>query len=347
MRCAAPKLVPLLLAAALGAQSGAKFASNRSSEPLAAEFSLDKAVVFMDDAARMWNTKQGCVTCHTNGLYLIARATNGGSNPAPTYRETRKLASSYLKDYVSRGKSQKGQRGAVEGLVATASFLAISDMATQRRLSASTKAGLDHIWGLQSEGGAWSKWLKCRWPPYEVDDHFGVTLAAIALGKTPPSYRRRKVTRVAEQRLRSYMNAHPPANLHHKGMMLWVAANLEDVVEPEQRDRWIGELREHQRGDGGWRLADLGDDRWRRPKDDASKLPSDAYATGFAVFVLRQAGVAATDVALQRGLEWLRERQRASGRWFVRSPRRDGKHYISHAATQFAVMAFMSCSQER
>jgi squalene-hopene/tetraprenyl-beta-curcumene cyclase len=346
MRCEAPGIVALLLAAALGAQSEVKFAANRSSEPLAAAFSLDKAVAFMDDAARTWNTTRGCVTCHTNGLYLIARASKADFTRAAAYRETRKLASSYLKDYVSGGKSQKGQRGAVEGLVATASFLAISDMATQRRLSATTREGLDYIWGLQSEEGAWSEWLKCRWPPYEVDDHFGATLAAVALGKTPSSYRRRKTTRAAEQKLRSYLGAHPPANLHHKGMMLWVAANLEDVVAPKQRDRWVRELREHQRDDGGWRLSDLGDDQWRRPKDEAAQLPSDAYATGFAVFALRQGGVAADDEALQRGLHWLRGQQRASGRWFVRSPRRDGKHYISHAATQFAVMAFASCGVE-
>ena len=33
-------------------------------------------------------------------------------------------------------------------------------------------------------------------------------------------------------------------------------------------------------------------------------------------------------------------------RWFVRSPKRDGKHYISHAATQFAILAFTSCGEE-
>ncbi|MEC8652486.1 MAG: hypothetical protein VXY92_07970 [Planctomycetota bacterium] len=346
MKCEALAIVALLLAVALGAQSETRIAANSSEEPFAAAFSLDKAVAFMDDAAISWSAKRGCVTCHTNGLYLIARSTTADFRRAAAFRETRKFASSYLKDYVSGGKSRRGRRGAVEGLVATASFLAISDMAINRRLSAATREGLDYIWKMQSEEGAWSEWLKCRWPPYEVDDHFGATLSAVALGKTPSSYRRRKTTRAAEQKLRSYLGAHPPANLHHKGMMLWVAANLEDVVTPEQRDRWIRELREHQRDDGGWRLSDLGDDQWRRPDDEASQLPSDAYATGFAVFALRQGGVTATDAAIQRGLLWLRGQQRESGRWFVRSPRRDGKHYISHAATQFAVMAFVSCGAE-
>ena len=332
-----------MLAAMACAQSATKLAANLASEPTAERFSLDRAVAFMDDAAQMWNAKYGCVTCHTNGLFLVARASI--STRARPYRETRALAAAYLRDYVSEGKQPKGQRGAIEGLVTTASVLAISDMATTRRLSASTKDALDFIWEQQDPEGSWSGWLKCRWPPYEIDDHFGVTLAAMALGRTPTSYRRLARVREAERRLRRYLAANPPEHLHHKGMMLWLATSLDDVVTREERRSWISELRERQQQDGGWRLADLGDERWRRPQDSVQELPSDAYATGFSVFALRQGGVPANDPAVQRGLRWLRSQQRRSGRWFVRSPRRDGKHYISHAATQFAVMAFDACGE--
>ena len=254
-------------------------------------------------------------------------------------------ASDYLKEYVSEGKKPKGQRGAVEGIVATTSFLTISDMATRRRLSPTTKKSLDYVWQQQDEDGSWHKWLKCRWPPYEIDDHFGVTLAGLALSRTPSSYRRTKIAKRAEARLRSYLSDNPPANLHQKGMMLWLAASLEDVVDSKQRQAWVKEARGLQREDGGWRLIDLGDSQWKRPKDAEADLPSDAYATGFVIFALRQAGQAPDDPAMQRGLDWLRAHQRQSGRWFVRSPRRDGKHFISHAATQFAVMALLACDE--
>ncbi len=56
-----------------GGKEEPKLAPNRPDEPLAHEFSLTKAVAFMDAASRMWNSKYGCVTCHTNGLYLAAR----------------------------------------------------------------------------------------------------------------------------------------------------------------------------------------------------------------------------------------------------------------------------------
>ena len=101
-----------------------------------------------------------------------------------------------------------------------------------------------------------------------------------------------------------------------------------------------------QREDGGWRLVDLGAGEWKREKDDTKQLPSDGYATGFTVFVLRHAGLPAADKRIGKGLAWLRANQRASGRWFVRSPKRDGKHFISHAATNFAVMAFLACEEQ-
>jgi hypothetical protein len=73
--------------------------------------------------------------------------------------------------------------------------------------------------------------------------------------------------------------------------------------------------------------------------DRTSSPPSEAYPTAFAVYVLQQTGALADDAAVHEGVLWLREHQREGGDWFTRSPRRDGKHYISRAATAFALMA--------
>jgi len=120
---------------------------------------------------------------------------------------------------------------------------------------------------------------------------------------------------------------------------------LKGVVDADTRSRWTTELMAMQRKDGGWRLADLGGGTWKRPKDVLADLPSDAYATAFAVLILRKADVPADDERIVRGLHWLRQDQRVSGRWYVRSPKRDGKHFISHAATMFGLMAFRACGE--
>ena len=71
--------------------------------------------------------------------------------------------------------------------------------------------------------------------------------------------------------------------------------------------------------------------------------PGDGYGTGLVVFVLREAGVPASDAALQRGKRWLASNQRESGRWFTRSPNGVEQNYLSDTATAFAVMALKAC----
>src|SRR5262249_45556106 len=134
-----------------------------------------------------------------------------------------------------------------------------------------------------------------------------------------------------------------PPDLHHATMLLWASTRLDGLMSSERRAATIERLRSLQRPDGGWNLPSLG--AWKRrdgtPNDPGS--PSDGYATGLAVFVLRRAGVPATDPAIRHGVDWLLSHQRASGRWFTRSVSTDKFHYITHAGTAFAVLALEAC----
>src|SRR5205807_911467 len=76
-----------------------------------------------------------------------------------------------------------------------------------------------------------------------------------------------------------------------------------------------------------------------------TSLASDGYATGFAVYVARQAGVPAADPALRRGVDWLKRHQRASGRWFTPSQAWHTQHRIANAGTAFAVLALHACGE--
>ena len=74
-------------------------------------------------------------------------------------------------------------------------------------------------------------------------------------------------------------------------------------------------------------------------------LASDGYATGFAIYVARQAGVPADDKRLQRGIAWLRAQQRVSGRWFTPSLGFHRQHLIANAGTAYAVLALAACGE--
>src|SRR5262249_26254441 len=67
--------------------------------------------------------------------------------------------------------------------------------------------------------------------------------------------------------------------------------------------------------------------------------PSDGYATGFVIYLLRQTGMTARERAIERGVAWLQTNQRESGRWFTRSLNADRNHYLTNAGTAFALLA--------
>ena len=127
-------------------------------------------------------------------------------------------------------------------------------------------------------------------------------------------------------------------------MMLWLSDADQTAVSPENKSSWQKDLLKIQQADGGWAIATLGD--WKRA-DGSEQIRdrSDGYGTGFVVFALRKSGLPADHSAIRKGVAWLKANQRESGRWFTRSPYKDGRHYISHAGTVFALLALAECGE--
>ena len=198
------------------------------------------------------------------------------------------------------------------------------------------------MWTVQKKDGG-IRWLKLNQPPMEFDDHYGVTLAALAVGVAPEGYAATEQAKKGVAGLQSWLKANPPKNLHHKMMLLWVSTYLEGFLTPTEQKATAKELLARQLPNGGWSTAQLGD--WKRA-DGHEQEPdiADGYGTGFSIYVLRRAGLAADDAALVKGIAWLKANQRMSGRWFTRSlVNDDNKHYLTHIGSAFAVMAIQSC----
>ncbi len=308
-------------------------AANRSDEPRA-EYSLERAVRFLDSAAIDWQKQRMCFTCHTNYAFLYARP--AVSSEGVTHDTVRKFAEELVRDRWP----DKGPRWDAE-VVATAAALAFNDAATTGKLHALTRTALDKMWTLQQDDGGWS-WLKCDWPPMESDDHYGATLAAIAVGVAPDNYAQSPAAQAGMTRLRAYLKSHPAPTVHHEAMQLWAASYQAELLSPETRQATIDKLWSLQKPDGGWNLASLGS--WERGDKSAQDTDaSDGYATGFVIYVLRICGTPANDQRIRKGVAWLKSNQRESGRWFTRSLHADNKHFISHAGTAFAIMAIKAC----
>lgn len=309
-------------------------------EPIRASFSAKQAARYLDNASLNWQKRRNCVTCHTNMPYLMARPALSAA--MPDSGEVRSFFEDYYLTRWEKGKKQpeKPYRPVVIGAA-----LAFNDAQTAGALSDVARKTLDLMWTTQGENGAW-KWAKCGWAPMEIDDHYGVTLAALAAGIAPGGYARTHSAKVGLEKARKYLKAHPAPSLHHRIMIAWASLRIEDLMEKKEREKVLDTMLSKQLANGGWSTPSFLVD-WKgyerkdgKPHDVNS---SDAYGTGLALVVAREMGVPATDERLQKGVVWLKSNQRESGKWFSRSPAKDSKHYFTNTGCAFALLGLQAC----
>jgi len=308
-------------------------------EALADKFSLVKAAESLDRVSLHWTQQHQCGSCHATFPYLMSRGVLEGIR-SPALAEVRAFCESRIADWDASTKTNEHLHPEIVGIAAA---LAIHDAQTTGKLQPLTRRALECMWAIQHEDGVW-EWTKCHWPPFEQDNYYGAVLAAVGVSLAPEGYAQGESARPGLAKLRKYLQDTASPSLHHKTWLLWASAKLDGLMPPAVRYATVKELLALQRGDGGWSLESLGQD-WighggAKSNRDA---PSDGYGTGLVIYVLRQSGVPASDAALQRGVEWLRKHQRASGRWFTPSLNGVKEHYISDAGTAFAVLALRAC----
>ncbi len=307
---------------------------NLPDEPMRSHFSLDAAVHFLDAAALNWHKDRKCFACHSSYPFLYTRPRISWKVPA--HEQLR----AQLENLAEHPREVKYR---VTEAVMVASVLAQNDALTTGHLHPTTRKALDRIWTLQRADGGF-EWLKSNQPPSEVDDHYGVTVATVGVGLAPDGYAQTSAAQAGLDKIRQYFSANPPAHLHHRAMKLLASLHVDGIMTASQRQQVAQDLLALQKPDGGWGAATLGN--WQRSDNKPQDLQSsDGYGTGFAIYVLRCAGVPVEDSAIQKGLTWLKTHQRISGRWFTRSLWKDQKHYLTYEGTAYAILALAACGE--
>lgn len=308
--------------------------ANRLDEPIRGEFSMQGAVGFLDAAALTWQKERKCFACHSDFVFMFTRPLAGWDNPA--HEQIRANLERFAE------KPIEGKH-VVTMTVMAASALAQNDALTTGKLHPITRAALDRMWTVQRADGGFD-WMKYNQPPSEIDDHYGVTMAAIGVGAAPDGYAQTPAATAGLERIRQYFKNNPPANLHHRAMKLLASLQLDRIMTEEEQQEVVEDLFALQKPDGGWGVVTLGN--WERSDDKPRDMESsDGYGTGFAIHVLRQAGIPADDRRIQTGIAWLKTHQRESGRWFTRSMWKDSKHFITHSGTAYAIAALATCGE--
>jgi len=195
-----------------------------------------------------------------------------------------------------------------------------------------TDARISSLTGSQMADGCWQS-TDPR-PPLDGGIILPTALAIRVLSVyAPPVMHKEADTRIA--RARTCLLAITPAETQDEAYKLlglvWSSAPEAEISRQAKR------LLALQREDGGW--------------SQFSEMPSDAFATGEALYALHWSGLPADSKAYRKGADYLLRTQLEDGTWFVRSRAFGFQPYtetgfphgvdqfISAAATSWAVIA--------
>ncbi|WP_278469878.1 prenyltransferase/squalene oxidase repeat-containing protein [Gimesia maris] len=327
-------------------------------EPIRKEFSLQQAEQYLEQGSDAWTTQRKCVSCHTNGMYLLSRPELTPELGVPA-REKRDFFIEELRKLkaMDREKQLSGIRPTQIAYVAAG--LAEWDQHVSRKLSPETDEALRFMLSVQSKDGSWGN-ADC-WPPFESSSYHGATIAAQAIAAAPGWRENLQDPKLQASvaRLHSFLKQTEPAHDYGKVLLLWTAASSPDLISAEQKQALIKMIREHQLPDGGWSIRSFATpEAWGRgnraeklraePEYDQmagrwKNLSSDGHQTGLAILVLRKSGVPANDPQIQKGVQWLLTHQRESGRWWTRSLNTDRWHFITYSGTFYPLLALKHC----
>lgn len=322
---------------------------------------IKAAAKYLDDGAICWVREKTCVNCHTTGPYLSERPALSRQLGQPL----EEVLADFVKTVPAEVKPQKETEkdgikyyGGSWTSIWRSLGLAEWDRHITGKLSAHTERSLHEMLMRQSADGSFVSYGEVEIPHITTD--FELTLqAARAVTAAPGWLSSLKDAKLLAriEKMKAWLRAAEPKNDYDRILRLQLAHYMPDLVPQAQRDSALALLSSKQHADGGWSLRDMSalSDWHFKMSDtvvklvsnlpDAAKPESDAYMTAFAVVLMRQNNIPASDERIQRAVSWLKREQRVSGRWWMHSLYRGNYHYITYIATAQALKALALCDE--
>lgn len=314
-------------------------AAEKTFDANAARKTITTSLKWLEDDMITWRTENGCAACHHGPMYLwtmhVARR-QGYAVDEPRLKEvtdwllTNDEARIFPKRQVQAAVTAKanaadkmtaammGHNNLSQPTIYLAHALnAMPESDPARRLAWSKLA--EHLSSVQLEDGSIAG--RKGWPPI-----FNTPQILTLFAATGMSGHLRNDPEASDSKLRSTFErasgflARQTADETHQGLvlrLLWHAQPIPqsptkatDQVrisrsDEEQVATLIAPLRKLQREDGGWAQT--------------ADRPSDAFATGQALYALRVAGLTTSDDSVRSALAFLMRTQQADGTWIMSS----------------------------
>ncbi|MGH7172051.1 MAG: hypothetical protein ACRELG_17390 [Gemmataceae bacterium] len=325
---------------------------------------IKAAAKYLDDGAHYWVREKSCLACHSTGVYMVERSA--------LTKYLGKPSEEVLRDFIASVPKAPGKPGdSAATSVWRSSGLASWDRHVAGKLSEHTERSLRHTLMILPDDNTYNT-IKLIEIPY-ITTRFELTTQAMRAMVTAPGWlaNLKDVELLARvQRIKTFLREHQPINDYELALKLQLANLMPELVSKEERDAAMAMLWRKQQPDGGWstrRMSDLLKWRlevhpptkrqpWKEAMDptvvalirnlpDAANPGSDPYMTAFALVLLRESGVPASDKRIQRGIAWLKANQRVSGRWWMYSLYRGNYNYITYISTAQALRALALCNE--
>jgi squalene-hopene/tetraprenyl-beta-curcumene cyclase len=272
----------------------------------AARKAVERGLGFLEKDALKWRKDRECATCH-HGTMTVWALSEAKSQGYAVARETLADMANWTRERLKDIDKPRDPRPGWKMVNTPALYLATMALAVpgQDAVTADElKRIAGHLLRHQEEDGSWA-WssapAKNRPPPHFESDEVATLLAFVALGPHVPADPNEKSdVRTSRERAAAWLEKATPTETT-QALALRLFRDVRAGKSPRELQAGIDRLLARQNKDGGW-----GQDRG---------LPSDAYATGQALYFLGIASIKPDRVEIQRGVDFLVTTQKEDGAW--------------------------------
>lgn len=284
---------------------------------------VERALAFVEKDAAKWRKEHTCASCHHGAMTVWALSeakAQGYPVAAEMFAETTKWTKGKLKDLDKPRDSRPGFN-----MVNTpAVYLAMMSLTTPKQdalAAEELKRIARHLLRHQEANGSWAWSIappKNSPPPVFESDEVVTLMAVMALKPHEPADPKEKSdARDGRQKAEAWLAKAKPTD-STQSLALQLFRNVRDGKPAKERQEAIARLLERQNKDGGW--------------GQVKDLPSDAYATGQALYFLSLAGVEKDRGEIKRAVSFLVAGQNEDGSWPMKSRAHPGEKPMTDPA---------------
>jgi hypothetical protein len=272
---------------------------------------IERGLTFLDKDAAKWRQERGCATCH-HGTMTVWALSEAKSQGYAVGGEALADALQWTKDqFLSRISKPRDPRPGWSLVSVPAIYLGLMSKSLPILSRDEINQVAVHLARHQEEDGAWRLPPPSNGPPPTWESRETLALLAYLAWEAyvPADPKEAAAARVSREKAAAWLSGIKPMDTT-QATALRLLLEVATGKSAEQLQLGIDRLLRRQNSDGGW--------------SQVKDMPSDAYATGQALYVLSSAGAKNDRPEIARAVSFLVATQREDGSWPITSRNHPG-----------------------